>query len=946
MTDDRTAPPIPESSWQDRVGGNRTVALDDPASLWLVVRGDADVFAVAPAKDGGARRSLFRLSAGAVLYPFVPGANLPQLVAVGAAEGELARVARTDVAGTPGLDGWLAALAAVVLPTPAGTDAVTIATDQETDIPAHGRARGQDGLWAEVVAGDVTFAGVALPAQAVVPLPSAAWIATASGGRAQVAGRTTAALESRGSLATDVDAFHALVARLLVTQARHRTADEAERLRERRADREAILDESLRHVHAILDHRPPPVHAGGPPLVAALRTVAAASGITLRPPRDVRQLLAKPDALGAVTRASGVFTRRVELSGPWWTRDLGPMIGARTDGTPVALLPASPRSYRLEDPTTGAGGPVGSSEAATLAPTAHVLYRAFGPHPVGVGELLRFGLRGAGGDVGLLLGAGIAAGLLGLLVPIVTGIILDDMIPQAERSQLGQVTILLVVAAVAVACFGFVQSLSLLRVRGRMDAVTQSAVWDRLLRLPMSFFRDYTSGDLAMRAMGINAISATLSMVSLQSVFSGVFSLFSLGLLLWYDWKLALIGVVLVALAAVVSTFLYWLQLRWQRPLYTAVGRIAGEILQLITGVGKLRVAGATRRAFAAWAELYAEQARLRVKAQSRANAASVFGTGFHALATLVILIGIAWLARDMASGTFLAFMTAFGQFSGGVMGILGALDSSMAMVPLYERARPILQALPENGADAADPGELLGLVQLDDVHFRYDREGEFVLAGVSLTVRPGEFVAVVGPSGAGKSTLLRLLLGFETPERGTIAYDHRTLAGIDIHAVRRQIGVVLQDGKLMPGSIFDNIVGSASLTEADAWAAARMAGLDEFIRGLPMGMRTFVSEGAVTFSGGQRQRLMIARAIVARPRILLFDEATSALDNQTQAVVRDAIGTLDATRVVIAHRLSTVQHADRIVVLEHGRIVQEGTFDGLVHTPGPFADLARRQIA
>ncbi len=940
MTDVPT--PIPESLWTERVGGNRTVGLDDPASLWMVARGDADVFAVGP---DGARRSLFRLPAGAVLYPFVAGADVPHLIVVGAADGELVRVARSTVDGTPGLDGWLAALAGIVLTAPAGPDAVTVAADAEIDVPARGRARG-NGLWAEILDGDVTFAGVTLAKGAVVPLPPGAWIAAAHGHRARVAGRTTGALRARGSLAGDLDAFHAVVAKLLAAQGRRRTAEEAERLRDRRADREAILDESLQHVHAILDHHTPPVHAGGPPLVAALRTVADACGIALRPPRDVRPLLARTDALGAVTRASGVFTRRVELSGAWWTQDLGPMIGARKDGAPVALLPASSRSYRLDDPTTGAHVPVTPAEAATLAPTAHVLYRAFGPHPVRIGELLRFGLRGASGDVGLLLVAGIAAGLLGLLIPVVTGIIIDDMIPHAERSQLGQVTILLVVAAIAMALFGYVQSLSLLRVRGRMDAVTQSAVWDRLLRLPMSFFRDYTSGDLAMRAMGINAISATLSMVSLQSVFSGVFSIFSLGLLLYYDWKLALIGVVLVVFAAIVSAFLYWLQLRWQRPLYTAVGRIAGEILQLITGVGKLRVAGATRRAFAAWADLYAEQARLRVKAQSRANAASVFGTGFHSLATLVILIGIAWLARDMPAGTFLAFMTAFGQFSGGVMGILGALDSSMSVVPLYERARPILQALPENGADAADPGELLGMVQLDDVYFRYDREGEFVLAGVSLTVQPGEFVAIAGPSGAGKSTLLRLLLGFETPERGTVAYDHRTLAGVDVHAVRRQIGVVLQDGKLMPGSIFDNIVGSASLTEADAWEAARMAGLDEFIHGLPMGMRTFVSEGAVTFSGGQRQRLMIARAIVARPRILLFDEATSALDNQTQAVVRDAIATLDATRIVIAHRLSTVQHADRIVVLQHGRLVQEGTFAALVDTPGPFADLAKRQIA
>jgi NHLM bacteriocin system ABC transporter ATP-binding protein len=957
-----TAPPLaPAALWQERVGGNRAVALDDAGALWLVVRGDADVFAELPddAPEGGGRRGLFRLGEGAVLFPFAAPAGAIRLVAVAAVDGELARVRRADVEALPaaaeGLcgaaDAWLAALSRAVVGEPAGADAATLDPGADVRLGVHARvcARGS-GVWAEVSAGALAFAGTAMPAReggaTVVPLAPGAWASAAHNRAARVTGRSTRELQARGSLAADLDAFHALVARVLAAQGRQQRADEAIRLRDRRAERAAMLDESLHHVHAVLDRHPPPLHPGGEPLLAALRVVAEASGITLRPVRDVRVLLAAKDPLGALTRASGIFSRRVELGGTWWQQDLGPLLAFRRDGGPVALLPVSPRRYRLVDAAAGTSAAVTPAVAATLGSTAHVLYRAFPAHAVGVRELVRFGLRGAAKDIGLLATAGIAAALLALLIPVVSGIILDDVIPQAERRQLGQVTLLLIAAAIASALFGFVQSLSVLRARGRLDASTQSAVWDRLLRLPMSFFRDYTAGDLANRAMGINAISATLSMVSLHSVFSGVFSIFSLGLLFWYDWKLALIGLGLVVLATIVSTALYWVQLQYQRPLLTVVGRITGEILQLLTGISKLRVAAAEPRAFATWADLYTEQSRLRVKAQSRANAASVFGSAFHGYATLVILIGIVWLARDMKAGQFLAFVTAFGQFSGGIMGMLGALDSSMAVVPLYERARPILRALPENDFDAADPGELTGLVELADVFFRYDAEGEFVLSGVSLRVEPGEFLAITGPSGAGKSTLLRLLLGFETPERGTVAYDRRTLAGVDLHALRRQLGVVLQDATLMPGSIFDNIVGSASLSEADAWEAARMAGLDEFIRGLPMGMRTFVSEGAVTFSGGQRQRLMIARAIVARPRILLFDEATSALDNQTQAVVRDAIARLNATRIVIAHRLSTVQEADRILVLDRGRIVQEGSYGELIAIPGPFAELARRQIA
>jgi len=299
-----------------------------------------------------------------------------------------------------------------------------------------------------------------------------------------------------------------------------------------------------------------------------------------------------------------------------------------------------------------------------------------------------------------------------------------------------------------------------------------------------------------------------------------------------------------------------------------------------------------------------------------------------------------------MEVGSFAAFHAAYAQFAGGAMGFLMAVNSTISVVPLYERARPVLDTIPEVLPQAGDPGELRGRIELDQVCFRYEQTTDLILNHVTLAVEEGEFLAVVGPSGSGKSTLFRLLLGFETPQSGSVSFDRRNIAGLDLGALRRQIGVVLQDGKLMPGTIFENIVGSSTLGEEDAWEAARLAGLEPFVKKLPMGMHTFVSEGAATFSGGQRQRLMIARAIVKRPRVLLFDEATSALDNQTQSVVSDAIEALNATRIVIAHRLSTVEKADRIVVLEHGRLVQSGTYAGLLAEDGPFAELARRQIA
>jgi ABC-type bacteriocin/lantibiotic exporter with double-glycine peptidase domain len=274
------------------------------------------------------------------------------------------------------------------------------------------------------------------------------------------------------------------------------------------------------------------------------------------------------------------------------------------------------------------------------------------------------------------------------------------------------------------------------------------------------------------------------------------------------------------------------------------------------------------------------------------------------------------------------------------------ALLGTLAVIPLYEQAKPILTSLPEVDTAKADPGVLAGDIELEHLVFRYQADGPPVLRDVTIRIRAGEFVAFVGPSGSGKSTLLRLLLGFEVPEAGAVYYDGQELAGLDIQSVRRQIGVVLQNGRLMSGDIFTNITGSSPATLDDAWEAARMAGFDEDIKSMPMGMHTVVSEGGGTLSGGQRQRLMIARAIVQRPRILFFDEATSALDNRTQSIVSTSLDRLQATRIVVAHRLSTIVHADRIYVVEAGRVVQSGTYEQLISQDGLFAELAARQLA
>jgi len=295
--------------------------------------------------------------------------------------------------------------------------------------------------------------------------------------------------------------------------------------------------------------------------------------------------------------------------------------------------------------------------------------------------------------------------------------------------------------------------------------------------------------------------------------------------------------------------------------------------------------------------------------------------------------------------GGFLAFFTAFGQSMGAVGAWASSVSEGLIAIPQLTRLKPLMSGVSEVSEDRKPPGELSGAVEFSRLTFRYVPHGPPVLDNISLRIAPGEYVAIVGPSGSGKSSLFRLLLGFERPESGAVFFDGKAIDTLDISAVRRQLGVVLQNGTLATGSIYENICGGIQLPLEQAWEAARLAGLEDDIKAMPMGMHTVVSEGLSTLSGGQRQRVMIARAVARRPRILLFDEATSALDNQSQAIVSRTLGNLNVTRVVIAHRLSTVRQVDRIIVVVDGKIVQSGSFAELSSTPGTFASFAQRQL-
>ncbi|MEW5929403.1 MAG: NHLP bacteriocin export ABC transporter permease/ATPase subunit [Gemmatimonadota bacterium] len=957
-------------------GADRPLLLE-PGRAWLVLAGRMDVYAtrVVDGEPAGTRTHLFRVECGAPLFGAgTDPATGTALLAVGAPGTRLAEVGLEPLralAAAPEkhaavaalLHAWIERLYEGVADPFPRAGLRDVGPGEQVDAAGACVRSTAHVAWVEQLAGTSRLLGRpagGLAAGELLPVSDRCWL---EGGE----GCTLRLIPTEYLLAGEVDGGHELawsalerlhrVVLALVAE-RVRGSEEArlERLRLRAAGRRAAMAGALGQLASSFPGGTAPepaLRAAGAagaedPLVSAFLRVAGAAGIPAEPPADWRALRCR-DPLDSLARACRVRTRRVALRGEWWRGDAGPMLGrAAEDGRPLALLPSPRGGYEAHDPREPLPTRVTAESAAALAPFATVLYRSFPDARVGLWGMLRFAMHGCGRDLLAVLGASLAAAALGLLPSLGMGLLFSSVIPDAERGQLLQLTLVLLVSSLATTGFAAVRGTALLRIEARVGATLQAAVWDRLLALSLPFFRGYAAGDLAVRAMGIEEIRRTLSGTVVTSLLGGAFSLANFALLFYYDPLLAAVAAAMVAAALAAYVGVGWLQLRRQRAVLRLHSRTSGTVLQLLNGIAKLRMAGAEVHAFGLWARLFGQQRREQLRARALGNWLALFTAVCPVVCTLVLfaLGPRPGSGAAMGTGEFLGFMAAFNLGLAGALSCGTALVGALAAVPLYEHARPILHTLPEVHAGKHDPGELSGAVELQHVTFRYSADGPATLHDVSLRVRPGEFVAFVGPSGSGKSTLLRLLLGFEAPEAGAVAFDEQDLAGLDVQAVRRQLGTVLQDGTLLSGSIFDNIVGSAAASHDDAMEAARLAGMEEDVRQMPMGLHTVVSDGGRTLSGGQRQRLMIARALLRRPRILLLDEATSALDNRTQAVVAESLARLKATRIVVAHRLSTVMGADRIYVVDGGRIVESGTPAELLERRGLFHRMAQRQLA
>ena len=962
----------PATSWLDvlsergtvhTVGGNHTFELSPRDQVLIVLKGGLDLFALAleQGEPVGRRHALFRLEEGASAWPLVheEGARivavpLPDSQILALPKAALLEILRGGEHAQVALQLFASWVTAVTL---------NLGDDLDFERPVGALEPGeivfgegdlgfaQSMVWMRVIEGSCSIKGV-------YPLsvesgwafvPPASWVEMSVETEVQVVAppAPSAAEGARGWLDRALDMVGVFISGAL--NEAHVLAEE--RLAARKEVdgeqwKEALykLGTSLERGDGLSERS----DQSADPLWRVMAQVAEAAGCSLSvltPPLDME----RTERLRLIARASRVPLREVALKEDWWRQDSGPLVAFKEqEGEPVALLPLPTGGYAMVDASGQRSRRIGEAQAQTLHPMAWSFYRTFKAEPVGVFDLWRFGLRDVKRELATLFGVGALAGLVALATPIATGLIFSDVIPGGQRSQVAVVAMALGAAAIALALFGLVQGFAMIRIDVRFGGSVQAAMWHRLLTLPVSFFRDYTAGDLATRAGAVDEIRETLSASTISVLVSSIFSSFNLALLFSYDPSLAWLGVGLVILALVVSVVAALAQLNRHREVALWEGKLAGLLMQLLSAVGKIRTAGAERRAFAQWSGLFSKQVRSSLAASRVDNMLAVFGAGYPLLTTMAIfaMVGSSVGSDAMDTGDFLAFNAAFSVFLGSTLqlGTIGV--SALEALPAWERAKPILAAVPESHDMKSDPGKLRGRIEFQRVSFRYTEDGPMILKAVNFEVKPGECVAIVGPSGSGKSTLLRLLLGFEVPTTGAVYFDGNDLERVDLYALRRQLGVVLQDGAVMAGDIYSNIAGANRVELDDAWEAAKKAALDEEIRAMPMGMHTVMPEGGATLSGGQRQRLLIARALVRNPRILLLDEATSALDNQSQARVTESVGELKATRIIIAHRLTTIRHVDRILVLEDGVLVEQGSFDELMAIPdGVFAALARRQM-
>ncbi len=651
------------------------------------------------------------------------------------------------------------------------------------------------------------------------------------------------------------------------------------------------------------------------------------------------------DRLEYLLRPYGIMRRNINLEKGWYKDSVGAVLGTRKDdGSIVAFIPKGLSGYVYFDAPTGKWEKLSKKTEALFEDEGICFYKPFPLTKLTVRTLMRYIVNTLStADFVLVILATLAVSLIGLLLPKLNNLLMGTIVESESARLLFGITIFMVCVTISSLLIRAVKTLIMTRINTKMDLSVQAATMMRVMSLPADFFKQYSAGELSSRAQYIQSLCSMLVSTVLNTGLTSIFSLIYVSQIFRYAPALVVPSLLIIFATILFSLITTFYQMKYSKKQMEIAAEESGMSYALITGVQKIKLSGAEKRAYARWSKLYAKQVEMAYNSPMFLRANAAFSSIISLTGALVMYFMSVQSGVSVAD--YYAFNTAYGMVSGAFMSLAGIATTIAQFKPILEMAKPIMDAVPEVSEGKLVIDRLSGGIELNNVSFRYNENMPLVVDNLSLKIRSGQYVAIVGATGCGKSTLMRIMLGFEKPQKGAVYFDGKDLNSIDLKSLRRKIGVVMQNGKLFQGDVFSNITISApQLSMDEAWEAAEMAGIAEDIRRMPMGMHTIISEGSGGISGGQRQRLMIARAIAPKPKILMFDEATSALDNLTQKIVSDSLDKLKCTRIVIAHRLSTIKQCDRIIYLEKGQIVEDGTYDELIAKNGKFAELVERQ--
>ncbi|MYG41453.1 MAG: ATP-binding cassette domain-containing protein [Nitrospira sp. SB0677_bin_15] len=949
--------------------GNLPLAMDDPQFVWFIEKGTIDLFLVEhrDGKEQSAPQHLMRADSGRLLLGVTPqaGNTTLSLIAKGLPNTLLRRLPITSLAAVRSaelaehVDTWVMDVSTMlsrdVAPRPRPD--VLVGPTQKPESRS-GRLSAQRGVvWvSELTLGAGLFMSLIDAAQgksgdspATIALTPVSWLTLTE--EMPLYARSSRTLAEESLLLPALAHFHSVAFSLERLNRRLAVVDQAnldrERATNRRADEEGAR-RRLFNLYGLLE--PEEVGGSDSALLDVLRIIGRHEGIDFKWPArtDVAGTAA---ALSKVLDASAVRGRQVRLdqADRWWMSDSGAMLAFRKDdGRPVALLPGLLGHYREVD-SLGCKTKVTPERAQSLCPEAWLFYPPLPSGVAGPRDLFRLARKRLTIDFVRFGLTGLLGGLIMLLPSVVAGFILNEVIPTGATSLLYSAIAALAALALIRALLHVLQGTTLMRLEGRATSRVEAAFWDRLLRLPLSCLHRYSAGDLAMRGMTFQNLRDTVQGVVANAVLSIVFLSPAFVLIYFYDARLGAITAAFGLLSFVVTIMLGLGQISPQSRATRTIHHLAGRLFQLINGISQLRVDGAEGSAFAVWARDYREQKLAELQRGTFETHLLAFGAALPLLAGAVLILAITLPPGHVTitAGDFFVVYLLFMLFLTGIARLGRSFSTVAAIMPALEQVRPFLIEPPEISVEGESVETLGGEIVFDHVSFHYDPDGPLILDDVSIHARPGEFIAIAGESGAGKSTLFRLALGLDQPSGGAVYYDGRDLKHLNVKQVRRQVGTVPQTVQLHPQDLWDNIVGDyEGATAKDTWHAAKLAAVDRDIAAMPMGMFTNVGASASVTSGGESQRITIAHALLRNPRILLLDEATNWLDNESQSKIMANLAGLSSTRIIIAHRLSTLRQVDRIYVMQAGKVVQDGTFKELVATEGVFRDLVRRQMA